>query len=69
LKSIRARAPHSLEAAWNVLGKTYSRSISEELEDDSSSTWKPAVFGYEELESLSGIDPQVPARKRKSSSY
>jgi hypothetical protein len=69
LKSTRARAPRSLKTARKVLGKTHSRRSSEELEDDFRSTWKPALLGYEELEGLLGIDPQVPARKTKSDSY
>jgi hypothetical protein len=74
MKSTRGRAPCSLEVAKKVIGKTHSRQSSEELEDDSKSTQKPALLGYEELGGLSRIDPQVPARKlpmkkKKSHSY
>jgi hypothetical protein len=52
-KLLGARAPHSLETAWKVHGKTNSRQSSEDFDDDSRSTWKPAVLGYEELGGLS----------------
>jgi hypothetical protein len=60
LKCTWARAPRVLEIARKVLGKTYSRPSSEELEDDSINTWKPALLGYEKLGGLSWIDSHVP---------
>jgi hypothetical protein len=57
LKSTRARAPRSLETARKVLEKTHSRRSLEELEDDSRSTRKSTLLGYEELGGLPGIDP------------
>jgi hypothetical protein len=74
LKSTRARPSRNLEAARKVLGKTHSKRSSKELEDDSRSNQKSALLSYEESGGLSGIDPQVPARKlfarkKKSVSY
>ena len=60
LKSTRARAPRSLEAARKYSGDIFQ---DEELEHDSRITRKPAVFGYETLGGLSEIDLWVPTRK------
>jgi hypothetical protein len=58
-----AWAPHNLETAKEELGKHLQDEVSEELEDTSKSTRKPALLGYEELQGLLGIDPQVSVRK------
>jgi hypothetical protein len=53
LKLLGAYAPHSLEAAKEVLKRHLQDEVSEGLEDDFKNTRKPTVLGYEELGGLS----------------
>jgi hypothetical protein len=47
LKLLRTWAPHSLEAAEEVLRRHLQDEVSEELEDDFRSTRKHEVLGFE----------------------